>query len=153
MTEIEKQLFADEVVTKTIKKLNEYYFLTPRLVTYDASDVSQAVQSIFLTVCDVLKVKPEVALMEARFRESVYARQVTFFVCRHLLGRQVSLAKIGELLRPDAPFHHATVIYSVKNIHNLMQTNKTVRQQIDYIIDLVIKTKSNQLSKFKLNLK
>lgn len=152
MTNEEKQLFEDEVVLKTIKKLNEYYYLTPRSTKLTVENVSSAIQSIFITACQMKGKIPEVVLERGRGRDYVYIRQLTFYACKKLLHNKKTTFKIiGSSINPSDPFDHATVLYGAKNIGNLYDTDPMVKKDVDNLLELIIKTKSDQLSKFIVN--
>lgn len=66
---------------------------------------------------------------KSRKREVVFARQLYCYYAITLVKGErptPSLATIGSIIKKD----HATVIYSKRNIDNLIQTNKAIRNRV-----------------------
>jgi chromosomal replication initiator protein len=70
-------------------------------------------------------------LSGARKRELVEARQIFCHILRE--HTDMSLDSIGQLIKRD----HATVLYSLKNVSNLIETDKEFRNKYAYVHDAV----------------
>jgi len=76
-----------------------------------------------------------------RLRPVVRLRQLIMYYLRNLFTEdKMSLNDIARLIRPKQPLTHATIMYGVKTIQNLMDSdNKEIRDiypKLDYIFNI-----------------
>jgi chromosomal replication initiator protein len=79
-------------------------------------------------VCNYFNVPVEMLQSNTRKREIVQARQIAMFFSKSLT--KSSLATIGSQIGDK---DHATVLHACKTVHNLLDTDKRFRIQIDEI--------------------
>lgn len=79
-------------------------------------------------VCSYFNVPVEMLQSNTRKREIVQARQIAMFFSKNLT--KSSLATIGSQIGDK---DHATVLHACKTVHNLLDTDKRFRIQIDEI--------------------
>jgi chromosomal replication initiator protein len=79
-------------------------------------------------VCNYFNVPVEMLQSNTRKREIVQARQIAMFFSKNLT--KSSLATIGSQIGDK---DHATVLHACKTVHNLLDTDKRFRIQIDEI--------------------
>jgi len=75
--------------------------------------------SIIKAVCSNFKITPKDMVVKTRKREVVEARQVACVLIRK--HSRLSYAKIGNLL---GGLDHATMLYAMKKVDNLLETDK-----------------------------
>ena len=91
------------------------------------------VEFIQKTICDYFYITPDEMKANTRKRETVQARQTCMLFTDSLT--KLSLAKIGQLTGNK---DHATVLHAKKTINNLIDTDKSFKNQIKEI-DLKLK--------------
>jgi len=67
----------------------------------------------------------------SRKRELVYARQITAYFLDYYT--KLSLSKIGKEIGGNHNYHHATIFWAKKQINDLYDVDKDVRNDIDEI--------------------
>ena len=82
-------------------------------------------ENIFESCCIEFKVKPEKVRSKIRKHEIVLARQTFFFFARKFTPN--SLLSLGEFI---GGYDHTTVIHSVKQIENYLDTDEIMRLHI-----------------------
>lgn len=83
-------------------------------------------------VCQVLELEPILMqqVKKNRKREYVEARYIVFYILvKHFKWK---LERTGKFYDKD----HATVLYGIKTVNNLMQTNKEFRSKVSSLIDI-----------------
>jgi len=148
MTETEKQLFADEVVLRTIKKLNEYYYLTPRDITSTITESEALVNLICVFVCEHEGIERRIVMSLSRDRQLAFTRQIIFYLSRKILHHNISLKKIGSILRPENPIDHATVLHGIRTVENLMDTDKKIHKKVTILYNKLLSVHAENLNKF-----
>ena len=105
--------------------------ITGKIVSENASDVS--IDLIVNTVCEYFNITRDILLSKSRKRQIVQARQIAMYECRNLIPN-CSLSTIGnELGGKD----HATVLHACTTVQDLMSTDKTFRQYVTDIENMV----------------
>jgi len=85
------------------------------------------------TVCEYFNITRDILLSKSRKRQIVQARQIAMYECRNLIPN-CSLSTIGsELGGKD----HATVLHACTTVQDLMSTDKTFRQYVTDIENMV----------------
>jgi len=97
----------------------------------------ETVDTIVISVCESLKIKPEIVLSSSRVREVVEARQLCMFFVRKL--KELPYMKIGKMFRRD----HATVIHAVNQVTNLLEFSYDFRTKYWKV--------ANDLGNFSIN--
>ena len=105
--------------------------ITGKIVGEKQSDVS--IDLIVDTVCEYFNITRDILLSKSRKRQIVQARQIAMYECRNLIPN-CSLSTIGsELGGKD----HATVLHACTTVQDLMSTDKTFRQYVTDIENMV----------------
>ena len=91
-------------------------------------DPPLAIDDIVETVCNHFNVSPSAVNGKSRRRELVVARQVSMFLAQKYTKMPAS--RIGKLVGNR---DHSTVIHSCKHIEQLMQVDKTFREELQSI--------------------
>ena len=105
--------------------------ITGKIVSDNASDVT--IDLIVNTVCEYFNITRDILLSKSRKRQIVQARQIAMYECRNLIPN-CSLSTIGsELGGKD----HATVLHACTTVQDLMSTDKTFRQYVTDIENMV----------------
>ena len=86
------------------------------------------IDDIVETVCNHFNVSPSAVNGKSRRRELVVARQVSMFLAQKYTKMPAS--RIGKLVGNR---DHSTVIHSCKHIEQLMQVDKTFRDELQSI--------------------
>lgn len=86
------------------------------------------IEYIQKVVCDYFNMPPDSLQSKTRKREVVQARQIAMFFCKTLT--KSSLATIGANIGNK---DHATVLHACKTVHNLIDTDKQFRVDIEEI--------------------
>ena len=86
------------------------------------------IDDIVETVCNHFNVSPSAVNGKSRRRELVVARQVSMFLAQKYTKMPAS--RIGKLVGNR---DHSTVIHSCKHIEQLMQVDKTFREELQSI--------------------
>lgn len=94
-----------------------------QLIPAKEYDIMETLQA----VCDKFGLDKEDVLAhnDSSKREYVIVRQITMTLAK--LESKLSLVKIGSLFQKD----HATVLWAIKTVYNLRQTNREFREQTD----------------------
>jgi chromosomal replication initiator protein len=71
---------------------------------------------------------------KTRKREIVIARQLAHYFTREIYKKELSLADVGILIGGK---DHATVLYSIKTINNLIDTDKNFVTQVKEIRKII----------------
>jgi chromosomal replication initiator protein len=79
--------------------------------------------------CEIFGCNVEQLFLPGRHGEAVRSRQVCMWVMRKFTP--ASLDEIGEYFNRG----HADVLYSLRNVNNLRDTNKVFKTQTDNILD------------------
>jgi len=91
------------------------------------------IDSVQKVVCDYFNITRDTLLSKCRKRQIVQARQIAMYMSRNLIN--CSLATIGaELGGKD----HATVLHACTTVSDLMSTDKTFRQYVTDIENLLV---------------
>lgn len=93
-----------------------------------APERTVTVASIQEAVCDYYGLEPHMLQSNSRKREVVQARQIAMYLARKYT--RVSLSSIGEQIGNR---DHATVLYAVKSIQNLVEVDKEVQYSVEAI--------------------
>lgn len=93
-----------------------------------APERTVTVASIQEAVCNYYGLEPHMLQSNSRKREVVQARQIAMFLSRKYT--KVSLTSIGEQIGNR---DHATVLYAVKSIQNLVEVDKEVQYSVEAI--------------------
>ena len=105
--------------------------ITGKIVGEEQTDVS--IDLIVDTVCEYFNITRDILLSKSRKRQIVQARQIAMYECRNLIPN-CSLSTIGsELGGKD----HATVLHACTTVQDLMSTDKTFRQYVTDIENMV----------------
>ena len=105
--------------------------ITGKIVGEKKTDVS--IDLIVDTVCEYFNITRDILLSKSRKRQIVQARQIAMYECRNLIPN-CSLSTIGsELGGKD----HATVLHACTTVQDLMSTDKTFRQYVTDIENMV----------------
>jgi chromosomal replication initiator protein len=90
-------------------------------------------EQIINIVADFYCTTPEKMLSNNRRRENVLPRQVAMYMMKY--NTRMCLNKIGEVMQGNhkKPFHHTTVIHSIRVVFDLMETD----EQFDYDMQCV----------------
>ena len=105
--------------------------ITGKIVGEEQTDVS--IDLIVNTVCEYFNITRDILLSKSRKRQIVQARQIAMYECRNLIPN-CSLSTIGsELGGKD----HATVLHACTTVQDLMSTDKTFRQYVTDIENMV----------------
>ena len=117
--------FMGRRITKTLAKdiLKGYISLYQKEITID---------HIIDTVCSFLNVDRERMNSAERTRDVAMARQMAMYLAKQLT--KMPLTAIGMAIGGR---NHATVLHSCKTISNLMDTDKSFRQQVEELEKLV----------------
>jgi len=83
-------------------------------------------------VCNYFNLSAEQLINNIRKRETVQARQIAMYFSKSLT--KCSLATIGSQIGGK---DHATCLWGIKQVNNLIQTDKTFRNQIEEIKKLL----------------
>lgn len=100
--------------------------VTDKIVKVTPNEIS--VDTIQNTVCEYFNISRESLVSKTRKREIVQARQIAMYMCRNFT--KISLAAIGQQIGGK---DHATVVHSCNIVSDLIETNKSFRQ---YVIDI-----------------
>ena len=90
------------------------------------------IEKIKKVVCEFYKIKPEKIDIKCRKREIVIPRQII-----HYLARLFTTLSTNQISKKVGNLTHATIINSVTSIQNLIDTDKTFRNQIEEIKKLL----------------
>ena len=105
--------------------------ITGKIVGEEQTDVS--IDLIVNTVCEYFNITRDILLSKSRKRQIVQARQIAMYECRNMIPN-CSLSTIGsELGGKD----HATVLHACTTVQDLMSTDKTFRQYVTDIENMV----------------
>ena len=105
--------------------------ITGKIVGEEQTDVT--IDLIVDTVCEYFNITRDILLSKSRKRQIVQARQIAMYECRNLIPN-CSLSTIGsELGGKD----HATVLHACTTVQDLMSTDKTFRQYVTDIENMV----------------
>ena len=105
--------------------------ITGKIVGEEQTDIS--IDLIVDTVCEYFNITRDILLSKSRKRQIVQARQIAMYECRNLIPN-CSLSTIGsELGGKD----HATVLHACTTVQDLMSTDKTFRQYVTDIENMV----------------
>ena len=105
--------------------------ITGKIVGEEQTEVS--IDLIVNTVCEYFNITRDILLSKSRKRQIVQARQIAMYECRNLIPN-CSLSTIGsELGGKD----HATVLHACTTVQDLMSTDKTFRQYVTDIENMV----------------
>ena len=105
--------------------------LVGKIVGEEQTDIS--IDLIVDTVCEYFNITRDILLSKSRKRQIVQARQIAMYECRNLIPN-CSLSTIGsELGGKD----HATVLHACTTVQDLMSTDKTFRQYVTDIENMV----------------
>lgn len=92
---------------------------------------TNSVEGIIYNVCSTFKIPKELLMTKSRKREIVICRQVCMWLMRRNLDNNLySFQRIGDYFGKD----HATVMYAIKTIENLLETDKELKKQIKNLI-------------------
>ncbi|MFH2032063.1 MAG: helix-turn-helix domain-containing protein [Bacteroidota bacterium] len=108
--------------------IDSYY--KPRPVNEITSELISketiSIQKIFKHVCRLNGIDIDIAQCKTRKREVVLPRQITHYFCKKLTKH--TLDSIGNKVGGK---DHATVLYSVNTVSNLIDTDKKFKKNID----------------------
>lgn len=92
---------------------------------------SNSVEGIIYNVTKLFNINREQLFIKSRKREIVICRQVCMWLMRRNLDNNLySFQRIGDYFGKD----HATVMYAIKTIENLLETDKELKKQIKNLI-------------------
>lgn len=86
-----------------------------------------ALHDIFLRVCDHMSQSAMNVRSRSRKRDLVICRQSYYYFARKYTKK--SLTQIGRVVN----FDHATVISGIRHINDLLDTDKSIKRQIELI--------------------
>ena len=108
--------------------------VTARIVGEEQDDIS--IDRIVKVVCEYFNITRDTLLSKTRKRQIVQARQIAMYECRGLINN-CSLSTIGaELGGKD----HATVLHACTTVSDLMATDRTFRQYVTDIENMLVVT-------------
>ncbi len=119
-------LLAQSTLTDTEINLELVRKVVSSLVV--APERTVTVASIQEAVCGYYQLEPHMLQSNSRKREVVQARQIAMYLSRKYT--KVSLSSIGEQIGNR---DHATVLYAVKSIQNLVEVDKEVQYSVEAI--------------------
>lgn len=92
----------------------------------------KSIADIFEYVCDNYMVTPEQVMSRSRKREIVEPRQIICWMIRNKVApNSMALSAIGEMFsNGKSKFDHATVLYSVRSIDNMIETDVSFRHRM-----------------------
>lgn len=109
------------------------FYIVPGLIRPKKAHTSDEIADIIeQTVCKYFKLTKDDLKRKTRRREIVMPRQI----CMFLLGKFTnhSLVKIGRYFNGK---DHTTVIYSLRTVQNLIDTDDLVRNDMERILELL----------------
>ncbi len=95
------------------------------LATFGEEEKNLTAQDILSFIAQYFEMSEEHILSDVRQPDIVHARQVSMYLCRDLLG--LSYPAIGKVFGGK---DHSTVIYAIKKIKKLADTNKNMQQMV-----------------------
>ena len=108
--------------------------VTGRIVGEEQNDLS--IDRIIKVVCEYFNITRDALLSKTRKRQIVQARQIAMYECRSQIGN-CSLSTIGsELGGKD----HATVLHACTTVQDLMSTDRSFRQYVSDIENMLLVT-------------
>lgn len=122
-------------ILRAIKILPEYgvnYYSTMANNINVSTKKRLTIDKIINTVCLYYRIDREKLLENSRQREIVEKRQIAMYLCRLLTVYPSST--IGVNLGGK---NHATVLHAVKNIRNLIKTDKKIEYEVNYLINII----------------
>ena len=106
--------------------------ITEKIVGEEQSDLT--IERIVKAVCEYFNLTRDSLLFKTRKRQIVQARQIAMYECRNLIAN-CSLSTIGsELGGKD----HATVLHACTTVQDLIATDRTFRQWVSDIENLLM---------------
>ena len=99
--------------------------LLPRFVTNIHEASKRTVEDIKQKVCAYFNTKEELILSKSRKQEIVYVRQIAIYLASKYTDQ--STVQIGKIIGDRS---HATVIHSIHQINNLIDTDERTRNDI-----------------------
>ncbi|MBR5384477.1 MAG: chromosomal replication initiator protein DnaA [Bacteroidales bacterium] len=105
--------------------------ITGHIVGEEQNDIS--IDSITDVVCEYFNITRETLLSKSRKRQIVQARQIAMYECRNMIPSS-SLSSIGFALGGK---DHATVLHACTTVQNLMSTDKSFRQDVANIENML----------------
>lgn len=101
-----------------VDRIMPHYIDRPRQQALTVADVRQK-------VCQYFDLKEDVLLSKSRKQEVVYARQMAIF-----LASKYTESNNVQIGRSIGGRNHATVIHSIKQVRNMLETDEQVRQDL-----------------------
>lgn len=101
--------------------------LLPRFINVQKQEET-TIEHVCQQVCDYFHISQQVIMSKSRKQEDVYARQVAMYLAsRHT---KQSTVQIGRAIGNR---NHATVIHSIRQVKNLLETDERIRKDVDAI--------------------
>jgi len=101
--------------------------LLPRFVEAEKKEET-TIEEVCHRVCNYFHIEEQVIMSKSRKQEDVYARQIAMYIAsRHT---KQSIVQIGRAIGNR---NHATVLHSIKQVKNLIETNEKARADIEAI--------------------
>lgn len=101
--------------------------LLPRFVDVEKKEET-TIEEVCHRVCDYFHIEEQVIMSKSRKQEDVYARQIAMYIAsRHT---KQSTVQIGRAIGNR---NHATVLHSIKQVKNLLETDEQARADVEAI--------------------
>jgi chromosomal replication initiation ATPase DnaA len=117
-----------KTIAFSIRKTNNNYQIN--LSTYKSFNIDylqdEAIK-IRDVVCNYYSIRLDGFYSKNRMRQLVTARQVSSYFCSL---KKIQIKSIGMIC---GGIHHSTVLHGIKNVKNLMETDKKFKKEIDEI--------------------
>jgi len=91
--------------------------------------------NVIKEVCNFYGISIERFYVRTRKREVVKCRQICCYIFKRYTTE--SLKRIGEIISPDNPFDHTTVIHSNQSVLDEIDTNETYKNEVREIVELI----------------
>ena len=108
--------------------------VTGKIVGEQKNDMT--IDKVQKTVCEYFNITRDTLLSKSRKRQIVQARQIAMYMSRNLVG--CSLATIGA---ESGGKDHATVLHACTTVTDLMSTDRTFRQYVTDIENMLVPVK------------
>ena len=89
-------------------------------------------------ICEYFNVSKEAIFIKSRKKELVYVRQILSYFCYHHCGK--TYEEVGVFMGKN----HATVVYSVRMINDLIDVYLDKREEVQKIKALILDLKINE---------
>lgn len=98
-------------------------------------ETAQLIESIKMAISATSGMTWEKISIKSRKRELVECRQLFCKIIRDIKKNELSLSQIGAEIRDD--FDHSTVIHSISQMENMIETDEGFRKRYERIIQML----------------